>query len=413
MRRNFSLGQRCSTESDILHGKPTGMLRASLGAVSTKSDVDRFLDFVREFFVEARTPVLEETHPATASPNTTPYYVESLTIYPIKSCAGMRIPGGEKWPIHPEGLAWDREWCLVRPGTGLALSQKRYPRMALLKPCIDLEHGVMRVTCSTDDMEGRSISVPLSDNPSAFAESFRAVTKPATVCGDRVAARTYQSPAITEFFSQALGVACMLARFPPGGSEEGSSRHSKAHVQAFQRKRDRRMPGSFPGSEVTVFPSMPRPILLANESPILIISRSSLNRLNEQIKAAGGKAIHAEVFRANIIIAESDIIAPGTERPYCEDFWRFVQIGRQFLQILGSCRRCQMVCIDQDTGDKSEEPFLTLARTRRFDGKVFFGQHACHVAPAVATFPDDQNPTVAVGDQVHPYVSDDGLTTAA
>lgn len=36
-----------------------------------------------------------------------------------------------------------------------------------------------------------------------------------------------------------------------------------------------------------------------------------------------------------------------------------------------------MVCIDQETGEKSKggEPFVTLSKTRRFEGKVFFGVH--------------------------------------
>ena len=38
-----------------------------------------------------------------------------------------------------------------------------------------------------------------------------------------------------------------------------------------------------------------------------------------------------------------------------------------------------MVCIDQQTAVKGEEPFLTLSKTRRIDGRVLFGQHAMHL----------------------------------
>jgi hypothetical protein len=37
-----------------------------------------------------------------------------------------------------------------------------------------------------------------------------------------------------------------------------------------------------------------------------------------------------------------------------------------------------MICINQETGEKDEEPFVTLAKTRRFDSKIFFGSHICH-----------------------------------
>ena len=132
------------------------------------------------------------------------------------------------------------------------------------------------------------------------------------------------------------------------------------------------MPGAFPDPALT---HLPRPILLSNESPILLISRSSVNRLNEQIKQNGGKAVYADVFRANIVVAEERPTHLRDEQPYVEDTWDQIRIGQDHFQILGSCRRCQMVCIDQFTAKSSEEPLSTLAKTRRFDGKAFFGQH--------------------------------------
>jgi molybdenum cofactor sulfurtransferase len=145
-----------------------------------------------------------------------------------------------------------------------------------------------------------------------------------------------------------------------------------------------------------------RPILLSNESPILVISRSSLDRLNEQIKANAGKAVAAEAFRANIVVAEGQ--QPGQARAYDEDGWRMMRIGAEHFELLGPCRRCQMVCIDQDTAEQSAEPLLTLAKTRRFDGKIFFGQHACHArGGAHGRGRGARRATIKVGDAVLPF----------
>jgi molybdenum cofactor sulfurtransferase len=164
------------------------------------------------------------------------------------------------------------------------------------------------------------------------------------------------------------------------------------------------MPGSFPEDHFVTDSIPSRPILLSNESPILVVSRSSLNRLNEQIKANGGRAVHAEAFRANIVVAEYH--KSGTlglfQDPYAEDNWSYMRIGNQFFEMLGSCRRCQMVCIDQESGERTEEPFSTLAKTRRFDSKVFFGQHACHVHSSKKRSPAEQAPTIMVGEQMTP-----------
>lgn len=42
---------------------------------------------------------------------------------------------------------------------------------------------------------------------------------------------------------------------------------------------------------------------------------------------------------------------------------------------------------------------MTLAKTRRVNGKVFFGQHICHLPMETASTPR-ANPTIAVGDRV-------------
>lgn len=55
-----------------------------------------------------------------------------------------------------------------------------------------------------------------------------------------------------------------------------------------------------------------------------------------------------------------------------------------------------MICIDQDTAEKNEEPFVTLTKIRRIDGRLLFGQHATHVPinPGAAVS------TIKVGDVV-------------
>ena len=68
-----------------------------------------------------------------------------------------------------------------------------------------------------------------------------------------------------------------------------------------------------------------------------------------------------------------------------------------------------MVCIDQETGEKTQEPFSTLAKTRRFDGKVYFGQHACHLQVSHDGSLEAQAPTIEVGEQVTPLMDADHL----
>jgi molybdenum cofactor sulfurtransferase len=171
------------------------------------------------------------------------------------------------------------------------------------------------------------------------------------------------------------------------------------------------IPGSFPAAP----PSPPdsdserssasRRILLSNESPILAITVPSLDALNHEIRNTDpdGSGISHAVFRANIVIGPSKNTNTNNMcklPPYAEDSWSGVRIGQQGWEfdMLGACRRCHMVCINQETAEKSEEPFVTLSKTRRFDGKVFFGVHMGLGGGGLGGVV----PTVRVGDGVVP-----------
>lgn len=396
VRRNFSSGFRCGSETDIYSGKITGIIRASLGAMSTLADIDSFVAFLDEFYAEKTIPIPAPDFSSTLQAKT--LLVESLTIYPIKSCGGLQIPLYTDWEVRPEGLAWDREWCLIHQGTGQALSQKRHARMALIRPQINFHKGVLEVRYQ-DSSE--TTTVPLSSDPTFFGPPGSA--QPSRVCGDAVVAHTYSKAEVNDFFTRILGVPCVLARFPAGGSGF-STRHAKAHLQKHQKPKSASSFSLLRSAGVGCLPTPPdsdtevrkRPILLSNESPILAINRASLDALNEEIVQTGGKPPSASVFRANIVLRPSH---SGHGEPYSEDHWTALRIGQQKFQMLGSCRRCHMICIDQDTALKNEEPFVTLAKTRRFESKIFFGSHMCHI-PSKQTTKESQFPTIRVGDVV-------------
>jgi molybdenum cofactor sulfurtransferase len=389
MKQNFSSGQRCGSENDdIINGQPTGMIRASLGAMSTTTDIDIFISFITEFFLDTSVSPFTRTDSPISSldvPVSEQLHIESLTVYPIKSCAGWKIPPNTSWEVQPQGLAWDREWCIIHSGTSVALSQKKYPRMALLRPRLDFAAGLLRISCAVPvkDATCDEISVPLSADPRCFTSTSKTST-PTNVCGDKVSARIYVCPKISSFLSCVLGVPCTLARFPANSA----SRHAKAHLNTNKRNIE----------EAT-------PLAFSNESPVLCISRMSLNTLNASIKARGGSAVPASTFRANIVVAQPLHLPPGTETAYMEDTWSSISISTDKnrggedkatnanFKVLGKCRRCHMLCVDQQTAETRQEPFVTLAKTRREDGKVWFGVH-------LALNKGEKKGWVRVGDQV-------------
>lgn len=49
MRSNFDEGLRCGNELDVINGKPTGIIRVSLGAMSSMTDIEKFMIFMQLF----------------------------------------------------------------------------------------------------------------------------------------------------------------------------------------------------------------------------------------------------------------------------------------------------------------------------------------------------------------------------
>lgn len=416
--RMYAAGYRCGGEIDIVERKPTGVLRISLGAMSTLSDIEAFLDFLKSFFLEITTASPNALHEHVNVANQR-YIVDAIVIYPIKSCGGWSVPRDVHHNILQRGFEWDRSWCVIQTGTEEMLSQKKFPRMALIKPRIDLEHDLLHLSykgppsTSLDQMSDIHVplrSATLPDQRKNQDDVVGNDTYCTQVCGLEMTTQACSSTTINNFFSAILGMKCHLARsqpmsftaMPVASASAGSHRRSAPiHAKSTDIKQ-RTVQAQAPGS-------------LANESPILAITSSSLARLNADISAhrsthgQGLDPISASAFRPNLILRPAKEASPQDLRySYAEDHWQALQLLRVpdqneertlsvSFDVTGPCRRCQMVCIDQETGEKRKEPFITLSKTRRREGGgVYFG-----VGIGLTSQDDSQKrPSISVGDEL-------------
>ncbi|KAK8050365.1 pyridoxal phosphate-dependent transferase [Apiospora phragmitis] len=77
MDRALSAGHHCGSHGiAIIHGLPTGIVRASVGAMTTKREIDSFLDFMRAVFV-----VSNDNHAETGSTTAIASKGSSSTLY--------------------------------------------------------------------------------------------------------------------------------------------------------------------------------------------------------------------------------------------------------------------------------------------------------------------------------------------
>jgi molybdenum cofactor sulfurtransferase len=98
--KNYSSGHVCGDPRGVLNGKPTGAIRASFGKESIWEDMDALVLFIEKVFVSRSDMILAEelaSKPKFNSLNSNiPKKVDSLFVFPIKSCAAMRV---NRWPV--------------------------------------------------------------------------------------------------------------------------------------------------------------------------------------------------------------------------------------------------------------------------------------------------------------------------
>ena len=105
---------------------------------------------------------------------------------------------------------------------------------------------------------------------------------------------------------------------------------------------------------------------LADAGPLLMTSEASLARLQEWVDAADAPTeLEMVRFRPNVVI--------DGDEAFAEDGWPTVRIGDLELRTAEPCDRCVMTTIHPTTLATGPEPIRTLSRTRKWDGKTWFG----------------------------------------
>ncbi|KAG6916536.1 hypothetical protein DXG01_006419 [Tephrocybe rancida] len=321
--------------------KLLGIARISFGACSSAQDIEKFIDFLKRYFLISQEVVelsrgqasiqvkVEEKEKHVGNE----VFLESLVRYPIKSCAGQVLTSSR---LTPHGLIHDREFAIVNSATGKTMSQKQFPRMVLIRPSIDDDALQKILIVKAPGMP--ELMLPIQDGEADVdvVGSYR------------------MPPEADEWVSKFLGVACQLHRFVQSSTSTSSS--CSAYID--------------PSSD-THTPNPPIPILFSNESPFTLISTTSVAAINTWVASTHPESnptpIHPSCFRANFTLSLP---------PFHEDALSHVRIGTQTFQVLARCRRCLMVCVDGATGVRMREPFCCLAKHRR-NGKqrVEFGVH--------------------------------------
>ncbi|XP_075272814.1 molybdenum cofactor sulfurase isoform X2 [Opisthocomus hoazin] len=416
-------GHVCGDDVDLVDGRPTGSVRISFGYMSSFEDAQTFLKFImatrftkldteipfQSPFTKLMTESVSDDHPSfnnadqlspilhisdreyginlsatkvtpswqpleleaesiraavseTAVPTCRrggkPITVTNIYLYPIKSCSAFEVT---EWPVGNQGLLYDRNWMVVNQN-GVCMTQKQEPRLCLVNPSIDLNKKVMVIQAEGMD----PISVSLEENTG----------KEATICESKVCShrvKTYDcGERIAGWFSMFLGRPCRLIR-------QSSDMKNRLHQKNTK--------GLAPATNIS--------LSLVNEAQYLLINVASILQLKEHISARLEEPLEIQEliprFRANIVIS-----APES---FEEEEWAEISIGDLRFQVVGPCSRCQIICIDQQSGERNKEFLQSLSAAR--GRKTNFGIYLMN-QPLSSSFRD----ILSVGSHVLPVLKE-------
>ncbi|MFD0662919.1 MOSC domain-containing protein [Thermocatellispora tengchongensis] len=108
------------------------------------------------------------------------------------------------------------------------------------------------------------------------------------------------------------------------------------------------------------------------DGPLLLVSRSSLRRLDDWIAEGAMERQEHPLDPLDIARFRPNAVIDGAE-PFAEDAWTSVRIGEIDFRVSELCDRCVATVWDPATQERGAEPLRTLARHRRWDGKTWFG----------------------------------------
>ena len=260
--------------------------------------------------------------------------VSRLYVYPVKSCAGVRV---EQALLLDTGLEFDRAWMVV-DGQGGFLTQRELPRMALVRPQLKTFEMILRAP----GMLALHIALDQVEAPARVQ-----------LWNEDVAAYD-MGPIAAQWFTDFLGLPARLVRFDPEHRRVSNLKWTGG-IEALNQFND--------------------------GYPVLVISEASLNQFNEKLAAKGHTAVGMERFRPNIVLGN---VAGAPElMPHDEDQLDLLQIateqGAVQLKPVKPCPRCPIPNIDPTTGTSSPEVGDTLQGYRqdaRLKGAVTFGMNA-------------------------------------
>jgi uncharacterized protein YcbX/ferredoxin len=248
--------------------------------------------------------------------------VSHLYIYPIKSTRGISLSQAN---VDELGLAFDRRF-VISDNSGQFITARTEPTLCLVTTILT--------------KKGIELSAPNMPTLALSYQEFSNQYQDVNVWDDKIAGQLCSTEA-SSWVSEYLQRPCQLLYFG-----EASFREKKADTDNA------------------------RQLAFADGYPLLLISQSSLDDLNQRLVANNQKTVSMAQFRPNIVVENC--------LPFAEDGWQYILIGDIKFKVSKPCERCVFTTVNPEDGvkDAQQQPLRTLKKYRQTsNGEVMFGQN--------------------------------------
>ncbi|RLN80033.1 hypothetical protein BBJ28_00024611 [Nothophytophthora sp. Chile5] len=285
--------------------------------------------------------------------------VSALYVYPIKSCSGLSFPSAQ---LTPKGLLHDREWVIIDAARNKFVTQRRFPKMALIRPKLLPDAAASHIQSVVLTAEGMpDLEVPVVRSPDG-PERLVSIWKDLVQGVD-------QGDAAAQWLDTFLDEErrhFRLVRVKDAFTRHTQAKYAPGHATNF-----------------------------ADGFPFLLTLEASLTQLNEKLDVS----VPMNRFRPNIVLRGSPAFA--------DEHWNCVVIGGLRFRNVRPCARCAMPSVDQSTGTMhaKREPSRTIVRERNgvqlgfTDGKKVEGYFGSNMVVELESS-DSTAPQLTVGASV-------------
>ncbi|MFN5089386.1 MAG: MOSC domain-containing protein [Bacteroidota bacterium] len=250
--------------------------------------------------------------------------VSKIIIYPIKSLNGVSLPFAE---VTSTGFKNDRKFMLMSYVDKKMITLREFPSLYNIKVNMINEDLIQLENISTYQIPlSVYLNPPFQDSPIYKVNVWDDVIDVQSV-----------NKLVDDWFSEALGIRCMLVRMIP----------------EFFRQVDLKYANKGQG------------VLFADGFPYLICTESNLASLNRHLD----KKVSMLHFRPNIVIENSELNE--------EKNWKSIEINNHIFDSFKPCARCQVISIEPETMTVNEQILPFMAKNYIENKKIIFGLNAC------------------------------------